>query len=255
MIPTPEIVARLRDQIRCIERNHPVAGESVLHSGCDPLDRLLPDGGIRRGSLAEWLEGGAGSGAGTLALHYARQACCEGGVLVVVDRLRQVYPPALAAWGISLSRVIWVHPRDMREEVWVWDQALRCPAVAAVWGEIERIDGRSFRRLQLAVEDSGGVGLLLRPWSARWQPTWADVRLLVEPRCDQRGRRLCVRLLHCRGAAGRGMVELELDEWSGRLQKARETHETHSRDLAAELARATANRRPTGTCGPSRRAP
>ena len=255
MITTPEIIARLRDQIRCLEHHGPVPGESVLGSGCESLDRALPDGGVRRGSLVEWIEGSLGSGAATLALHFARQACCEGGALVVVDRLRQVYPPALVAWGIDLSQVILVHPRNEREEIWVWDQALRCPAVAAVWGRIERIDGRSFRRLQLAVEGSGGVGLLLRPLRARWQPTWAEVRLLVEPRCCSQGRRLCVRLLHCRGAAGRGMVELELDEWSGRLQKARETRETHSRDLAAELARATADRRPTGTCGASHRTP
>ncbi|MCH5376663.1 MAG: hypothetical protein JJ992_22085, partial [Planctomycetes bacterium] len=157
MMSTPETIARLRDRIRCLEHRHPVAGGHVLRSGCEPLDRLLPDGGVRRGSLVEWLEGEAGSGAATLALHYARQACREGGVLVVADRLRQVYPPALAAWGIDLSQVILVHPRSSREEVWVWDQALRCPAVAAVWGEIDRIDGRSFRRLQLAVEESGAL--------------------------------------------------------------------------------------------------
>lgn len=254
MTAIPEIIARLRGEIRCLEHSRPVAGEDVIGSGCDPLDRLLPDGGVRRGSLVEWLQGGPGSGAGTLALHYARQACCQGGALVVVDRLQQVYPPALAGWGIDLSQVVLVHPRDRQEEIWVWDQVLRCTAVAAVWGEIERIDGRSFRRLQLAVEDSGGVGLLLRPLRARREPTWADVRLLVEPRCGERGRQLCVHLLHCRGAAARGTVLLELDEWSGRLRKARGTHETRLGGLAAELARTTADRRSTGTYGASHRA-
>ncbi|MCL4206610.1 MAG: hypothetical protein KJ000_29355 [Pirellulaceae bacterium] len=253
MTAIPEIIARLRGEIRCLEHHRPVAGEDVIGSGCEPLDRLLPDGGVRRGSLIEWLQGGAGSGTGTLALHYARRACCQGGALVVVDRLRQVYPPALAGWGINLSQVILVHPRDAREEIWIWDQALRCTAVAAVWGAIERIDGRSFRRLQLAVEGSCGVGLLLRPLRARQEPTWADARLLVEPRCGDQGRQLCVRLLHCRGAAARGAVLLELDEWSGRLQKARGTHETRIGGLVAELARATAARRPTGTCGPAPR--
>jgi protein ImuA len=219
----------------------------LIGSGCGALDRLLPDGGVRRGSLVEWLQGGSGSGAATVALHYARQACREGGVLVVMDRFQQVYPPALAAWGLDLSRVVLVYPPNAREEIWGWDQALRCTAVAAVWGEVQQIDARAFRRLQLAVESSGGVGLLLRPPDTRAQPSWADVRLWVEPRGALQNRRLCVQLLYCRGAAARGEVQLELDEWSGRLQQAREKHETHTRHLAAELARAKTHRRSTGT--------
>jgi protein ImuA len=253
MTSISETIARLRREIRCLEHAAPALGGDCISSGCESLDRLLPDGGVPRGSLVEWLGGGAGSGAATLALHYARQACRQGGNLVVVDRLRQVYPPALAGWGVDLAQVILVHPRDVREEIWAWDQSLRCTAVGAVWGEIERIDGRSFRRLQLAVEDSGGVGLLLRPLRARREPTWADVRLLVEPRCGERGRQLCVHLLHCRGAAARGTVLLELDEWSGRLRKARGAHETRLGGLAAELARTTADRRSTGTYGASHR--
>jgi protein ImuA len=247
MTSISETIARLRREIRCLEQKPTVLGDGRICSGCDPLDQLLPDQGVLRGSLVEWLYGRAGSGAATLALLYVRQACRQGGALVVVDRLRQVYPPALAAWGIDLAQVILVHPRDVREEIWVWDQSLRCTAVGAVWGEIERIDERSFRRLQLAVEDSGGVGLMVRPLRARREPTWADVRLLVEPRCGDQGRQLCVHLLHCRGAAARGSVLLELDEWSGRLQKARGTHETRIGGLAAELARTTADRRSTGT--------
>lgn len=247
MVASPETVARLRSRIRGLEQGRRLPGSSLIGSGCAALDGLFPEGGVRRGSLVEWLSRGPGSGAALLALHYAREACRAGGSLVVVDRLRQVYPPALAGWGIALSRVILVYPRDVREELWVWDQALRCQAVAAVWGEVQRIDGRSFRRLQLAVESAGGVGLLLRPWEARQRPSWADVRLLVEPCSGGQGWRLGVQLLHCRGAVSRGKVQLEVDRWSGRLQQGREQHETHPRGLAAGLAAAAARRRPTGT--------
>ncbi len=251
MTSTTDTIARLRAEIRRLECSRAMLGDQRISSGCEALDALFPGGGVRRGSLVEWLRGGVGSGAATLALHYARQACRQGTSLVVVDRLRQVYPPALAGWGIDLAQVILVHPRDVREELWAWDQSLRCAAVGAVWGEIERIDGRSFRRLQLAVEDSGGVGLLLRPLRARIEPTWADVRLLVQPCGGQQVRRLSVHLLSTRGSAARGTVSLELDEWSGRLQKARDLHETRTGNLAASLARTTADRRATGTYGSS----
>ena len=60
-------------------------------------------------------------------------------------------------------------------------QAARSAAVAAVlwWGG--KLPERSFRRLQLACATSGSLGLLIRPHAMRHQPSWADVRLLVEP--------------------------------------------------------------------------
>jgi hypothetical protein len=38
-----------------------------------------------------------------------------------------------------------------------------------------------FRRWQLAAERGGSVGLLMRPSTARAAPSWADVRIAVEP--------------------------------------------------------------------------
>jgi hypothetical protein len=252
MVIAVETVELLRNQIRRLERSRPLPASSVIRTGCEALDRLFPEGGVLRGSIVEWIQGGLGSGAATLALHYARQACGDGLSLVVVDRLRQLYPPALAGWGIELSQVILVHPRSIQEEQWVWDQALRCPAVAAVWGEMERLEGLAFRRLQLAVESSGGVGLLIRPPQARRDPSWADARLLVQPCFLPEGRQLQVRLLHCRGAGRRGVARLAFDEWSGQLMEAKKSHETHSGDLVARLARATVVGRPTGTYGTNR---
>ena len=57
-------------------------------------------------------DAGSGNGAATLGLLSAREACREGGVLVVVDRSQTFYPPAAAAWGIDLERLIVVSPED-----------------------------------------------------------------------------------------------------------------------------------------------
>ena len=108
--------------------------------------------------LSEWLAAEAGSGAATLALQYARQAVQAGGTLVIVDRQRRVYPPALAAWGVDLARVVLVYPENPADEIWTWDQALRCPAVAAVWGWVERLDDRRFPRLAAGRGSRRGAG-------------------------------------------------------------------------------------------------
>lgn len=275
----PNLVEQLRGRIRSLEKPRREADEASFSTGWPPLDRLLPGGGLRRGTLVEWLAAGPGSGAALLAWQAARQAAQEGGAIVVLDRRREVYPLALAAWGVALERVIFVQAENARDEGWAWDQALRCPGVAAVWGWVERVDESLFRRWQLSAEASGCLGLLLRPGEARTRPTWADVRWWVEPQSAAAGRRVRVELLRCRHA-GSGSVELVLDEWSGQLcdpapqiqiglapirtsgagppfqsnLEQAERHVTHPRPLAAQLARATARPRPTGTDGARPRA-
>ncbi len=208
----------LRERLDRLESPGDEAEAVRCSSGCPALDRLLPQGGFRRGALVEWCAAARGGGAGTLALLAAREACRSGGTLLVLDRRRGFYPPAAAVWGLDLGRLLIVRPRDKADELWALDQALRCPAVAAVWAPLREIDGRTFRRLQLAAEQGGGLGLLLRPAAARDEPSWADVRLLVEPVAGEAAvRRLRVEVLRCRGSRAGARVELELDEGQGRV--------------------------------------
>jgi len=189
---------------------------SALSSGCPALDRALPEKGFRPGTLVEWLSRGAGDGTATLAFRAAAEACRDRGAVVVLDRTGEFYPLAAVAQGIEPARLIVVHPGNKADHTWALDQALRCPAVAAViaWPESldGKLDGRTFRRLQLAVEQGGGLGLLIRPESVRSQPSWADVRLLVEPlSCTSPyGRRMRVVVLRCRGSRGEQTVEVEM---------------------------------------------
>ncbi len=194
-------------------------GAPSISSGCAALDQLLPEQGFRGGTLVEWLAAGAGTGAATLALKTAAQACRPDGRLIVLDRTGEFYPPAAAGLGIDPARLIVVHARNTADHHWALDQALRCPAVAATvaWPDAGggKLDGRTFRRLQLAVEEGGGLGLLLRPETLRHEPSWADVRLLVEPlpgtSPSGRKRRLRIFVLRCRGSGGGCCVEVKIE--------------------------------------------
>jgi hypothetical protein len=176
------LVAELAERVSQIEgRRAPLDAERVS-TGCAPLDEALSAGGLQRGTLVEWLAARAGGGAATLALVAASQAAETGGAVVVVDRRRGFYPPAALSWGLTPEQLILVRPTTLAEERWAWDQILRSAGVAALLAWPERLDDREFRRLQLAAETSGALGLLVRPLKARDEPSWADLRLLVEPR-------------------------------------------------------------------------
>jgi protein ImuA len=251
-----QLVDGLRQQLGHWEAAGAVEDAVMFSCGAAAVDRLLPGGGLRHGMLVEWLaatSGAVGGGAATLGLLGAREACREGGALVVIDRRQTFYPPAAAAWGIDLDRMIVVHPQNARDELWAAVQALRSPVVAAMWAAIDQLDSRAFRRLQLAAQAGRTLGMLIRPGSARDQPSWADMTLEVETRAKSREsragilaldsrpltldfyRRVQVRVLRCHNGRAGGSVVLEIDDAAYAVQEASSTYDTHPLSVVSEL--------------------
>lgn len=230
------IVETLQERVRQLETGRQTDCRYVS-SGSKAIDSLLPSQGFRRGTLIEWLSS-EGGGAGTLALIAAKEACREGSALVVVDYERTFYPPAAAGLGIDLANTIVVCPRNRRDHSWALHQALSCSGVAVVLCWLDQLDSRMFRRLQLAAEKGGGLGLFVRPETVRGSPSWSDVQLLVQALPGAKSsRRLRVELMRCRGGNPGKSVELEIDDETGAI---RETDSVH---LASELAHSTNSHR------------
>lgn len=229
------VLERLTQEIAQLETSVSRAGDSPASSsaGCAALDALLPRGGYAAGCVVEYLRRTPACGASTLAWAAAAAAVqAKDGYLVVVDTQHNIYPPPLTSHGIDLAKVIFVRPQSQADALWAVDQALRTSAVAAVVAELERIDDRSARRLQLAAESGQSLALLLRGWQARQQPSWAEVQWLVRSQLEsgqlesgqqergQLGRRWHVQLARARGGqAGRSAL-LELEPMTGRLRLA-----------------------------------
>lgn len=192
---------------------------AAFSTGCQALDHILPGNGLCRASIVEYVAE-TGSGASVLALIAAREACRDGGMLVVVDWKRQFHPPAAANVGVNLENTIFVRPRTRKDELWALNQALRCPGVGAVLSWPDKWDERAFRALQLAAEAGEAVGLFVRPVSIRGRPTWSAIQLLVEtlPAASSK-RRLRVEILRCRNGRAGKCVEVELDDETGAIQE------------------------------------
>jgi hypothetical protein len=292
-----ELVDSLRRQLGCLETANTADEASVFSCGVPALDRLLPGGGLRHGMLVEWIgakssraeeqQNGRAEGRQqllyrsaalplycssimTLGLLAAREACREGGVLVVIDRRQTFYPPAAAAWGIDLERLIVVRPQNARDELWAAVQSLRSPVVAAMWAHIDRLDSRAFRRLQLAAQAGRTLGVLLRPASVRGQPSWADVTLEVRklqnanctttlravPEIENWGtsstinnlqfaicnlqsptfRQVQVRVSRCHAGRPSGFITLEVDDTTYTIREADSIHATHPLPVVPKLA-------------------
>lgn len=213
------LVAELRQKISRMEVFRQPRGQPSVSTGVAPLDGLLPHGGLAPGTLVEWFDACDGAAAGWLALATAREACAEGGALVVFDRRDEFYPVEAVRRGVDPARLIVVRADTWADTVWALREALGQSAVGAVLAWPGRIPGRDFRRMQLAVERGGGLGLLVRPEAARGDPSWAETRLAVEPLPSgtENRRRLRIRLLRARGVSGESSVDVEIDETSCRV--------------------------------------
>lgn len=219
-----QALEQLRRRLREVERSRRrrlqgvCARPEIVPTGLDGFDNLLPAGGIRAGTLVEWLAAGDGTGAGTLALTVASRLLRGRAALVVIDEPRRFHPPAAVRMGLELCDMIVVHPQGTNDTLWALEESLGCRGVAAVMCWIDRLDSVSFRRLQLAAEAGGGTGLLLRPAQIRRHPSWADVRLLVQPvpvvnsSAESLGRRLRITMLSCRGGQSGGNLVVDIDD-------------------------------------------
>ena len=198
----------------------------AVPTGFAPLDQLLPAGGVRRGSLVEWLCHGEASGAAALAsavaCRLAEAADREGGAaastIVVVDRKGRFYPPAVLGWlerargaGRQAPRLVVGQAAHHADEGWGLDQALRCQGVAAVLAWPARIHSTAMRRWQLAARASLAVGLFVRPLAAGREPSWAEARIGV---AAQPGGGLAVRRLRLSLVGGPWAGEAQLQERS-----------------------------------------
>ena len=149
-----ELLQSLKRQLRQISGVELAAGEEVevVSTGVAAMDGLLPQGGVPRGGLVEWLTAGDGAGGATVALAGVRAALKQSGYWVVIDPQGEFYPPAALGWGIPAGRLLLVRPATPRDAAWAFEQALRCPGVAVTWNWVGSVSERVLQRWKVAAE-------------------------------------------------------------------------------------------------------
>jgi hypothetical protein len=192
-IPQHEVLERLRQQIRRLERR-PARREGVLATGRPEVDALLPGGGFPRGAVAG-LAGGPASGKTALALAALREAQAGGGLAAFVDGCGEFYPPAAVDLGVDLARLLIVRPGaagiregdgrppDPLAGLWAAEALLASGAFAAVAIDVplrgltgSRAEG-VLRRLRAAAEKGGAAGLWLAAAGAPRVPSFLHLDL------------------------------------------------------------------------------
>ena len=155
----------LRRAIREIEDARS-PGRPHLPLGVPEIDRSLPGGGLRAGCIQEVGGDEAATGFCAVLLGRAASAGNRGGAtgssLLWLVRGDDLHAPGLVRYGIGAGRLLIVSGLNRRiDMLWAMEEALRCRALAGVVAEAEAIGRAAGRRLMLAAEGTGVLGLVL----------------------------------------------------------------------------------------------
>lgn len=178
-------VAALRASIAAIEVGRRQERE-VLPFGLEVVDARLPGGGLALGALHEVAGGGTGAVDGAAAALFVAGIAgrTNGKVLWCITR-PDLFAPAIAQAGLNPDRVIYVEAHDEKSVLSCFEEGLRHGGLSCVVAEVSHLSMTASRRLQLAAETSGTMGLALRRWRRQTeaadfgQPTAASTRWRV----------------------------------------------------------------------------
>lgn len=163
-------IAALQEQIDAIGGG--VARKRArLPFGCREIDERI-GGGLSFGSIHE-IAGGSGDtiNGAAAALFAAGIAARTKGPIFWCYVRDDLFVPALAHVGLDLNRVIFVQSDNEEGAMDSAEEALGFGGVSVVVSELVRLPMVASRRLQLAAEKKGTMGLIVRRWRRQSEAT------------------------------------------------------------------------------------
>ncbi len=159
------IIEQLQKQILRQQGSLPQA-EQQLPLGLGRMEISFPGKVFPRAAIHEFIS------------HSSQQAACTTAFMaVVLSKLmrqgsvcvwistkprRAVFAPSLSQFGIEPHRILFVDTSKPKQTLWALEEALKCPVITAVVGELNELDFNESRRMQLAVEQSRVTGFIHR---------------------------------------------------------------------------------------------
>ena len=158
-----DIIRQLRKDLLLLQgfRSSPA---NAVDIGLGPINNFFPNQVFPTGAIHEFISDSTESAAASVGFmsSIAGRLMTTGAPCLWVASGRQVFPPGLKRFGIDPGQIVFVDLRKEKQVFQVLEEALKQPGLAAVIGEVKNIGDITSRRLQLAAENSGVTGFILR---------------------------------------------------------------------------------------------
>ncbi|WP_316812357.1 Error-prone repair protein ImuA [Pedobacter heparinus] len=178
-----EILIKLQQDILLWQGFKPQAAGSAEQIGLGQIEQAFPGGVFPKRAIHEFItvlpeDAAASDGfiAGLLAILMQNGAAC-----IWVSTSRQLFPASLSTFNVEPERIIFMDVKTEKDVLWITEEALKCEGLAAVVAELNNLSLIESRRLQLAVEESGVTGFILRKDASKAASTVATARWKISP--------------------------------------------------------------------------
>jgi len=158
-----DIIERLKKDILPLQGFRPALNEKIT-TGLGLIERSFPNNTFPLGAIhefichdAEAVAASAGFIAGIVA-----KLMQHNGTAIWIGSPVIVFPVSLKSFGIDPDKIIFVNPQNEKQVLWAMEESLKCNGLTTVIGEIPELSFTVSRRFQLAVEQSGVTGFVVR---------------------------------------------------------------------------------------------
>lgn len=158
-----DIILQLQKEILLLGGHKPPVKNMSLPNGLQFMQPHFPQGVFPLGAVHEFVFNNPEAAAATTGFIGGLLSACipVKGTVIWISRNNNIFPPALIAFNIEPSAVIFIHPANEKEVLWVMEEVLKCDSITAAVAEMQELNFTNSRRFQLAVEKSKVTGFIL----------------------------------------------------------------------------------------------
>lgn len=159
-----DIIARLQQEILPLQGYKPMQHGSQNSLGLGMINESFPNRSFPLGAIHEFCcEGSEGLAAtGGFVSGIISGLLDTGGITVWIGSSQHIFPPALHMFGLDPQCMLFVTLKQPKDILWAIQETLQCSGVKAVVAETSELSFTASRRFQLAVEETGVTGFIIR---------------------------------------------------------------------------------------------
>lgn len=158
------ILAGLRKDILLMQGFKPAEHYAANSGGLSLIADAFPNSAFPTAAIHELLYKSYETAAATIGFTSCilSHLVANAGIAVFITSDDIIFPQALAFYGLNASNMLFVKLANEKHRLAAMEEVLKCNGITAVVGEIKELSFTDSRRFQLAAEQHGVTGFLLR---------------------------------------------------------------------------------------------
>lgn len=178
-----ELIEKLRKDILLWQGYKPQSDVIGRKSGLGEIENAFPDKVFPTMAIHEFIsikpEHSSASDGFIAALLSVLMK--DGAACLWISTARRLFPVSLRMFNVDPERIIFIDVAMEKDVLWIMEEALKCEGLAAVIAEVDNLNLIESRRLQLAVEQTGVTGFIIRKNGSKAINSIATARWKITP--------------------------------------------------------------------------